>query len=53
MDFAPISDHRAGAGYRMTVAQALLRKALAEMAGTPSQTTRITGWRESRDAEFS
>jgi xanthine dehydrogenase small subunit len=46
MDFAPISDHRASAGYRMAVAQALLRKALAEIAGTPSQVTRVTGWRE-------
>jgi xanthine dehydrogenase small subunit len=46
MDFAPISDQRASAGYRMTVAQALLRKALVEIAGAPSQTTRVTGWRE-------
>jgi xanthine dehydrogenase small subunit len=45
-DFAPISDHRASAGYRMTVAQALLRKALVEIAGVPSQETRVTGWRE-------
>jgi xanthine dehydrogenase small subunit len=45
-DFAPISDHRASAGYRIVVAQALLRKALAEIAGAPSQTTRVTGWRE-------
>jgi xanthine dehydrogenase small subunit len=45
-DFAPISDHRASAGYRMTVAQALLRKALAEIAGAVSRTTRLTGWRE-------
>jgi xanthine dehydrogenase small subunit len=46
MDFAPISDHRASAGYRMTVAQALLRKALVEIAGTPSHVSRLTGWRE-------
>jgi xanthine dehydrogenase small subunit len=45
VDFAPLSDHRASAGYRMTVAQALLRKALAEIAGTPSHVTRLTGWR--------
>jgi xanthine dehydrogenase small subunit len=45
-DFAPISDHRASAAYRLSVAQALLRKALAEIAGTPSYTTRVTGWRE-------
>jgi xanthine dehydrogenase small subunit len=45
-DFAPISDHRASAGYRLAVAQALLRRALLEIAGTPTQTTRVTGWRE-------
>jgi xanthine dehydrogenase small subunit len=48
-DFAPISDHRASAGYRMTVAQALLRRALAEIAGAPSRATRLTGWRERED----
>jgi xanthine dehydrogenase small subunit len=50
LDFAPISDHRASAGYRMTVAQALLRKALAEIAGASSCTTRVTGWRERDEA---
>jgi hypothetical protein len=30
----------------MTVAQALLRRALMEIAGAPSRTTRVTGWRE-------
>jgi len=45
-DFAPITDHRASAGYRMKIAQALLRKALAEIAGAPSRTTRVIGWRE-------
>jgi xanthine dehydrogenase small subunit len=45
-DFAPISDHRAGAGFRMTVAQSLLRRTLVEIAGTPSHVTRVTGWRE-------
>jgi xanthine dehydrogenase small subunit len=49
-DFAPISDLRASAGYRMTVAQALLRKALMEIAGTPSRATRLTGWRERETA---
>jgi xanthine dehydrogenase small subunit len=49
-DFAPISDHRASAGYRMKVAQALLRKALVEIAGVPSCTTRVIGWREERYA---
>jgi len=49
-DFAPISDHRAGAGYRMNVAGALLRKALAEIAGAPSHATRLAGWREESHA---
>jgi xanthine dehydrogenase small subunit len=40
-DFAPITDHRASAGYRMTVTQALLRKALTEIAGTPAHATRV------------
>jgi xanthine dehydrogenase small subunit len=46
VDFAPITDHRASAGYRMKIAQALLRKALAEIAGAPSRATRVIGWRE-------
>lgn len=46
VDFAPITDHRASASYRMKVARALLRKALAEIAGAPSRTTRVVGWRE-------
>jgi xanthine dehydrogenase small subunit len=46
VDFAPISDHRGSASYRMAVAEALLRKALAEIGGAPSWTTRMTGWRE-------
>ena len=45
-DFTPLTDHRASAGYRIQVAQALLRKALAEIAGAPSRTTRVVGWRE-------
>ena len=32
-DFAPLTDHRASAGYRLTVAGNLLRRALAEEAG--------------------
>lgn len=43
-DFAPISDMRASAAYRMEVAQALLRKALMEMAGEPA--TRVAGERK-------
>ena len=50
VDFAPITDHRASAGYRMKIAQALLRKALAEIAGAPSRTTRVVGWREELNA---
>ena len=45
-DFAPISDLRASAGYRADVARALLHKALTEIAGTPSQLTRVIGARE-------
>jgi xanthine dehydrogenase small subunit len=39
-DFAPLTDQRATAGYRMTVAANLLEKALLEIAGT-SEPTRI------------
>jgi len=45
-DFSPIDDHRASAGYRMRVARSLLLKALAEIAGSPTSETRITGFRE-------
>jgi xanthine dehydrogenase small subunit len=45
-DFAPITDLRASAAYRLKVARALLRKAVAEIAGAPSHTTRVVGWRE-------
>jgi xanthine dehydrogenase small subunit len=45
-DFKPMSDHRASAGYRMQVAQATLIKALAEIAGLPTSSTRIAGQRE-------
>jgi xanthine dehydrogenase small subunit len=40
-DFQPISDMRASAGYRMSVAQGLLGKALIEIAGADAGTTRI------------
>ena len=49
-DFSPISDLRASARYRRQVAQGLLRKALIEIAGTPSDLTRLVGVRESADA---
>lgn len=46
-DFAPVSDHRASAAYRMQVGRNLVIKALAEIAGVPSSATRISGIRES------
>jgi xanthine dehydrogenase small subunit len=49
-DFSPISDLRASARYRRQVARNLLRKALIEIAGTPSDRTRVVGLRESSDA---
>ena len=52
-DFTPISDMRASAGYRRDIAQALLEKALGEIAGTPSTHTRVVGRREHIDAAAS
>ncbi len=52
-DFAPITDQRASASYRMQVAKGLLRKALMEIGGAASQTTRVVGWREGADAAAS
>ncbi|TCT12515.1 xanthine dehydrogenase small subunit [Tepidamorphus gemmatus] len=49
-DFTPLSDHRASASYRLRVAQGLLRKALTEIAGTPTTATRLVGVRETQDA---
>jgi xanthine dehydrogenase small subunit len=48
-DFTPITDQRASAGYRREVAQALLRRALTEIAGTGTEQTRIVGLRGSAD----
>jgi xanthine dehydrogenase small subunit len=45
-DFQPITDMRASAAYRMETAQALLRKALIEIAGRHTADTRIVGLRE-------
>ena len=42
-DYAPISDMRASAAYRAETAEALLRKALMELAGEPGAETRIVG----------
>jgi xanthine dehydrogenase small subunit len=44
-DYQPISDMRASAGYRIEVAQGLLRKALMEVAGG-SGATRVSGARK-------
>jgi xanthine dehydrogenase small subunit len=52
-DFAPITDQRASATYRLRVAQALLRKALIEIGGANSHTTRVVGWREDAHAAAS
>jgi xanthine dehydrogenase small subunit len=49
-DFTPITDQRAGEGYRRDVARALLRKALIEVGGTATQHTRVVGIREAADA---
>ncbi len=45
-DFSPLSDHRASAGYRMSVAKALLAKALTEARGGDPAATRVTFSRE-------
>jgi len=50
LDFEPLSDHRASAEYRMRVARNLIIKALAEIAGVPSSSTRIVGLREAAHA---
>jgi xanthine dehydrogenase small subunit len=44
-DFAPISDMRATASYRLDVAKALFRKALTEVAGSLRSETRVVGRR--------
>jgi len=49
-DFQPIDDMRASAGYRMTVAKNLLRKACAEIAGAPPETTRVLASSALREA---
>jgi xanthine dehydrogenase small subunit len=48
-DFKPIDDMRASAKYRLDAARALLRRALTELAGTPSRRTRVVGVRELSD----
>jgi xanthine dehydrogenase small subunit len=48
-DFAPIDDMRASAAYRGRAASALIRRALTEIAGAPTATTRVTGLREAAE----
>jgi xanthine dehydrogenase small subunit len=48
-DFAPIDDLRASAKYRLDVARALLRRALAEIGGASTRRTRVVGFREAAD----
>src|ERR1043165_9195013 len=48
-DFTPIDDLRASAKYRLDVARALLRRALSEIGGAPTHTTRVVGFRETAD----
>jgi xanthine dehydrogenase small subunit len=45
-DFTPLSDMRASAAYRMETAQALLHKALLEIAAGTSAASRVMGHRE-------
>jgi xanthine dehydrogenase small subunit len=45
-DYTPISDHRASAAYRRATAEALLHKALVEIASNRSNDTRVVGVRE-------
>jgi xanthine dehydrogenase small subunit len=52
-DFAPITDQRASAAYRLKVARALMRKALIEIGGAASNSTRVVGWREDAHAAAS
>jgi xanthine dehydrogenase small subunit len=50
VDFTPLTDLRASAAYRLRVATNLVIKALAEIAGADSGTTRIAGRRMIADA---
>ncbi|MFL9824444.1 xanthine dehydrogenase small subunit [Rhodoplanes sp. SY1] len=40
-DFTPLTDQRGSAAYRLKVAETIVIKALAEIAGVPSATTRV------------
>ena len=41
-DFAPLSDMRASAGYRMLTAQNLLRRYFQDLAGVPVSVLEVT-----------
>ena len=45
LDFQPITDMRASAEYRLSTARGLLQKALIEMGGKASTSTRVIGFR--------
>jgi len=49
-DFKPLDDMRASAAYRLAAAQALLARALVEIAGMPSGATRVFGQRSDAHA---
>jgi xanthine dehydrogenase small subunit len=44
-DYQPLDDMRASARYRLETARALIAKAIAEIAGTPTTATRVFGRR--------
>lgn len=50
-DFTPLSDLRASAAYRLQVAKGLVFKALAEIAGIPTERLRLAGRKERPRAE--
>jgi len=49
-DFKPLGDMRASADYRLEASKALVAKAIAEIAGTPSAATRVFGARSDAHA---
>ena len=49
-DFTPLDDMRASAAYRLQAAAALVAKAIAEIAGAPSDETRVFGRRSDAHA---
>lgn len=44
-DYKPLDDMRASSAYRLTAAKALIAKAIAEIAGAPTDATRVFGRR--------